>query len=57
MLHEDKELFHFFWGQSQFSYNIGSEESFKDLMKEARDTLSSKMIKANLPSPQIQGFK
>jgi cell division protease FtsH len=45
-----------FGDNPQFSYNIGSEESFKDLMKEARDTLSSKMIKANRPSQQIQGF-
>jgi cell division protease FtsH len=45
-----------FGDNPQFSYNIGSEESFRDLMKGARDTLSSRMIRSNKTIPQIQGF-
>jgi len=45
-----------FGDNPQFSYNIGSEESFRDLMKGARDTLSAKMIRSDKPLLQVQGF-
>ncbi|MGA3013977.1 MAG: ATP-dependent zinc metalloprotease FtsH [Bacteroidales bacterium] len=46
-----------FGDNPQFSYNIGSDESFRDLMKGAQDTIAAKMLRTNKTPLEIALFK
>jgi cell division protease FtsH len=46
-----------FGDNPQFSYNIGSDENFRDLMKGAEDTISAKMLRIGKTPLQVAQFK
>ena len=41
----------------QYFYQIGSEDIFHSLLKDTRDTVISRMVRANVPVQQINEFK